>query len=470
MLRGRGVDVNLAPIVIARIDTERSFYQLKDSVQELVRSVIEGYWGLVFARVNVWARRQQVQQLQFAFDAFNAQKLAGRGDLGETALAALSLANFRATLIAAEAELVNREAAFRNALGLCPTDEIHLVPATAPVREEVAHDWQSLLDIALQHRPDIIEFKLTVEAVRQRVLIAHNDAKPQLDVVALGRNNGLGGRGPAGIDVAGRGFQFTDVQVGLNLATPVFLRSDRATLRQQELLLARDRANLRQRVHAATHDLAQNIRNLDQFFAQYEAFKTVRKAARDTLDRQIDIFRTGGLPGERITYLEVLQAVTDWGNAVSSEAQALTQYNAELANTERQTGTILERNGVQFYEEHYASKGPFPICVGKECYPRAMPLGRQQQRYDVTGEPAEEDFDLSDVPVPAGGNAGRTSAANKTMTMATKETHRTNETARAAKMGRSVPSGNQALLPRADSGCVGPPQSRLRSCAEPTNN
>ena len=34
----------------------------QDSVQEMVRGVIEAYWNLVQARVDVWARMIQVQQ------------------------------------------------------------------------------------------------------------------------------------------------------------------------------------------------------------------------------------------------------------------------------------------------------------------------------------------------------------------------------------------------------------------------
>jgi hypothetical protein len=62
LLRGAGAPANLAPIVIARIETERSFFQTKDAVQSLVRGVIEAYWALVATRTEVWARRQQVQQ------------------------------------------------------------------------------------------------------------------------------------------------------------------------------------------------------------------------------------------------------------------------------------------------------------------------------------------------------------------------------------------------------------------------
>jgi outer membrane protein TolC len=96
LLQGGGFGPNLAPIVIARIDTERSYFQFKDSMQEQVSSVAEGYWELVAARVDVWARQQQVRQ------ASDAHRLALAGfETGRThadlAQAATSLANFRPT-------------------------------------------------------------------------------------------------------------------------------------------------------------------------------------------------------------------------------------------------------------------------------------------------------------------------------------------------------------------------------------
>ena len=49
LLQGAGRAVNLAPIVIARLNTERSYFQMKDSMQQSVRSVIGAYWAVVFA-------------------------------------------------------------------------------------------------------------------------------------------------------------------------------------------------------------------------------------------------------------------------------------------------------------------------------------------------------------------------------------------------------------------------------------
>lgn len=66
LLQGQGADVNEAPIVLARIDTEQSYFRLKDSLQEMVRGVIQGYWDVVQARTDLWILEQQIKQAQGA--------------------------------------------------------------------------------------------------------------------------------------------------------------------------------------------------------------------------------------------------------------------------------------------------------------------------------------------------------------------------------------------------------------------
>ncbi len=397
LLRGRGVDVNTAPIVIARVNTERSLYQLKDTVQEMVRSVIDGYWGLVFARTDLWARQQQVEQLDFAFKFLDAQRQVGRADIGDTAQAEVSLASFRAALISSKADLINREIAFLNVLGLPPNTRLRLVPSTDPVRDRIQPDWENILFTAEQNRPDIIDRKLAVEIDCQQILIANNNTLPQLDAVTQFGTNALGGRAPSGNTISSELFQFTDLLLGINFSLPVGQRLARANLRQQQLVLARDRALLKQQIHAAQHTLAQNLRNLDTFYEQYEAFRKVRKASRVNVDRQLELFRIGGLPTERVTAIQVLQAVTDWGNSVSSEASSLTQYNSEIANLARQTGTILEDHGVYFYEEGFDSLGPWGRKHPCVTYPARTPVGENQNVYGNNGRPAEETFNLESL-------------------------------------------------------------------------
>jgi outer membrane protein TolC len=401
LLQGAGIEANIAPIVIARINTERSYFLLKDSVQELVRGTIEAYWAVVFARTDVWARRQQVEQGSAALFRAEARKRQGFSNVAEVAQAQVALSNFKANLIAADANLLQREAALRNIMGLSPVEPLKFVPTSAPTPVRIDPRWDEILSLASENRPDLIELKLIIEADRQSLIIAQNQALPQVNATMLYRWNGLEGQTPSGAVIGTSTGQFTDWTLGVNFAVPLGLRQGRAALRRSELLLARDRANLDQGLHAASHDLAGNLRNLAQFFEQYKAFQVTRKAARVNLEQQLAEFRTG-----RAIFLNVLQAITDWGNAVSSEAQSLAQYNIELANLERQTGTILETHGIRFVEERFRSIGPLGRCADWPCYPKAVIPGPNEPKYPSTDEPAEKALErekptLQQLPAPS---------------------------------------------------------------------
>jgi outer membrane protein TolC len=389
LMRGAGQAANMAPIVIARIETERSFFQLKDSVQELVRGVIDAYWLVVAARTNVWSRRQQVDQGKAAFERAEARQRRGFSSAGEVAQARLALANFEASLIGAEAAVLEREAALRNIMGLPPSDSQRLVPVTPPSVDRLKVNWNEIIQLAEERRPDLIELKLIIEADEQFLVQARNQAQPQLDAVALYRWNGLEGETPAGSHLSTNGGEFTDWTLGVNFSVPLGLRQARATLRRRELIIERDRANLDQGLHSAQHDLAANVRRLAQFYEQYAAYRRAREAARANLDQQMADFNAG-----RAIFLDVLQAITSWSDSVSLEAGALTQYNTELANLERVTGSILETHGIHFYEERFASIGPCGRLGRTRCYPESTPPTPNTNVYVTSPEPAENSFNL----------------------------------------------------------------------------
>jgi outer membrane protein TolC len=393
LLRGAGLAANLAPIVIARINTEVSFYQYKDSAQELVRGVIEAYWDVVFARTDLWAKRQQVEQGDFAYKLAEARLRAGLGDAAQTAQAKAALARFRADLVGSEGNVLQREAALRSIMGVPPTLPERLTLTTPSNTARVEPRWEDVLRLAGDNRPELIELKLAIEADQQNWILANNQARPQLDLVSYYKWIGLDGTTPTGTHIGSGPGQFADWSLGVNVSMPLGLRQDRARLRRVELTLVRDKANLGQAMHNAIQLVAGNVRNLAQFYEQYRAYKQARVAARENLDQQLARFRAQFKVGDA-AYLNVLQAITDWGNAISSEALALSQYNTELANLERQTGTILEAHGVQFFEERFYGISPLGRCCEPKLYPAASPPGPNAGRYPAGSEPAEKALEL----------------------------------------------------------------------------
>jgi outer membrane protein TolC len=371
LLQGAGSRANLAPILVARLNTERSFFQMKDSVQDLVLSVVQTYWNLYNAQVTLWARQQQVDQGLEALEKAKAEEAAQRINSSEVAQAQVSYENFRAQAITAQANVLTQEAVMRNLLGLGPSDPRKIKLTLNPNTSRLTTDWDNILRLAETYRPDIIELKLILEADDQNLLLSRNQALPQLNVEALYRWNGLEGTAPNGQHLSTRGGEFGDWEAGVTFSVPLGLRRERAGMRQNELLIMRDRANLDQALHSATHTLAANYRNLAQYYELYLAYQRARKASETNVELQLADFTFR----KNTLYLKVLQAITDWGNAVTSECQALIQYNTELATLERQTGTILETHGVRFYEERYGSIGPMGRLFNDRCYPMAMSPG-----------------------------------------------------------------------------------------------
>jgi outer membrane protein TolC len=396
LLQGGGYPANVAPIVIARIDTERSFFRMKDSMQRMVLGVIEAYWGLVFARTDLWVRKKQVEQGEFGFKRADAQFRVGRETAGNVAQARSALQNFIAAEITARGNVLQREDALRNILGLPPANGAVLVPCSPPLTQWMETDWHQLVDLAEAYRPEIVELKLIIEADQQQLLLARNQALPRVDAFALYRWNGLAGRTPdRRILFAGPG-EFPEWEYGVNFSVPLGLRQERAAMRRQELVILRDRANLDQGLHRAVHELAIAYRNLAQFYQEYQSLQKAREAARVNLEAQYADFISGSTLARQTIYLNVLQAITNWGNAVSAEAQALSEYNIELANLELQTGTILEAHGIRFVEERYGSIGPLGRLAAPRCYPRDVRPCPNADRYEKTSQPAENAFNLQD--------------------------------------------------------------------------
>ncbi len=395
LLQGAGIAANLAPIVIARLNTERSYFQFKDSMQQSVRSVIQGYWNLVFARTDLWARQQQVKQLRIIRDYAEARLRIGQENIAFVAQARSSLKTFEATLISSEANVLNQEAALANVMGLPPG--AHLVPYTFPTKNRLPVNWDDIVKLAEEHRPDLIELKLIVDADRQQIIIAQNQARPQLNGTMLYSWNGLEGTMPNGAEISRFGGTLNQWTFGVNFSVPLGLRQSRASLRQQELILFRDQANLDQGLHSASHTLALQVRNLAQYHDQYLAFREARVAARANLDVQMAKREIGaGGRGGQTIFLDLLQAITDWGNAVSAESQALTQYNGQLASLEQETGTILETHGIRFFEERFMSLGPLGRVGRPRDYPQSTPPTPNAPKYQDAKTPAENFFDLQD--------------------------------------------------------------------------
>ncbi len=137
-----------------------------------------------------------------------------------------------------------------------------------------------------------------------------------------------------------------------------------------------------------TQRLAGQLRRISSAYAQYRAFQETRRAARENLLVQRAEYLAG-----RTILLNVLQAIADFGNAVASEARALATYNIELANLERESGTILESHGVRLFEETERMLGPLGRWGHGRFYPESLRPGQPQPRFEESAEPWDRELE-----------------------------------------------------------------------------
>ncbi len=355
LLRGAGTDFNRAPIVIARLQSDISLWDFKQTMLGLVRSVEEAYWNLQAAHVSL---RTVEEVLPYAREAVRLTEervkvnLVIRADLAQ---ARAQFLEFRQQRVQALATVLERETTLRNLLGLPPTDNRRLVPSDDPLRVPLAVDWAAVVNTALEYRPDIVQNRLGVRVRELQVLIAKNALQPELNVGGLWRVNGLDRELDEAIGLLTDN-RFNDWQLGVSLNVPIGFRAASAGVQAAELRLDKEHALLHQTVHATTHRLNGIVRNLDSLYGQYEIARERLDASRIWLEGRRSQFEEPppareGQDSLLLALTNYLQALQSWASSASDASNLLAQYNTALAQLEEVKGTLLTARGVTLQED-----------------------------------------------------------------------------------------------------------------------
>jgi|GEM_PF-961403 len=369
-----GLQANRAPIVIARLDSDRTVWSFKNSIMEHVRSVEQQYWALAQAHVQLWSRETAVELGQEIVRKEQAELAAGVGTIADVAEAEQTLKSFELQRIQALYDVINTERQLRNVMGLPPADNRRIVPATAPIEARVEVDWNASFSQMMAYLPDIVIRQIGVRVAELQLVVARNGLLPRLDLQAAYGFNGLGrfldqtlgtqfgsaleaidprasaAQQSAGLNIQpGRYRNFENWNVGLTFSMPIGFRGAIADTKTAQYTLLQQRAYLQQTVHQAAHSLHRFFLEIDTNYKLFKTASELREAALTRLEVQKAKYEVGNVLIDR--YLE---AVNVWANAVSDEARFKTQYNISIIALEQAKGTLLAYNNIAVAE------GPWP--------------------------------------------------------------------------------------------------------------
>lgn len=370
LLRGRGTMVNRVPIMLARINEDISLSQFESSVRNLVLDIENTYWDL-----NRWYRNLETAKTardsaqgawRIVYEKFNE----GVAPAQEEAYAREQYFQFRAGVERSLQDLYTTETKLRWLMGLAATDGRLIRPIEEPTMARVDFEWAAIRTEALVRSPEIRQKKWILKGRELELVAAKNQLLPQLDVGALYRWIGVGdelirdgndGRDFSS-DVAAKYYgssafgelasgNYQEADIFFTFALPVGFRRELAGVRNVQLKLAREKAQLEDMELNTIHLLSTAVRNVESFYVQAQTHFNRWSAAEKEVESA-----TAKWKGGADTVDKVLDAQQRRAQAQLDFYTNLVEYNKAIAEVHFRKGSLLEYNNIELTEGNWPQK------------------------------------------------------------------------------------------------------------------
>ncbi len=360
LLRGRGREVNLRFIRIARLDQKASRLVFEQQLLETIYGISRLYYDLVSLGENIGVKEQALASADQLFRDDRDQVTEGTLAPIELTRAQALLSSSRLDLIQARGEYRQQEVILRqqllrklgdpsaNLISIIPTDRI-IIPDTPPDL-----DIPALTQDALTNRPDLAQAALQVQAGEISVKASRNNVKPMLNLYANVQTRGsaivpyetLGSPGTGEVmqppALTQGGIRLSTVyQGGVQLNMPLRNRIAQADS-------ARDAIQLRQtqsRTVQLENEIRQQIENasiaLDTAHQAYAAAVESRNYQQQLLQAEMDKFAVGAS-----TNFLIIQDQAFLAQARSTEVAARSDWMKARIALDRALGNLLEKNNI----------------------------------------------------------------------------------------------------------------------------
>lgn len=365
--------INFDGVMIARIRNDISLADFEASVRNLVNEVEGAYWNLYFGYRNLESRKvgrdSSLETWRKVYALYLAQ--AKGGDASSEAQAREQYFFFRSEVETAMSDLLRAESRLRYVMGLAATDGRLIAPSTEPSIAKVSFDWNEIHSESLTRSVELRQQKWRIRQRELEVVASKNLLLPRLDLTARYRWLGLGDQlinsnyrpftGEPGSTLDGTDAfstlasgDFQESQLGLQFQMPLGFRRELATVRNQQLLLARERSVLQDQELELSHQLAEAVRLLDTSYTLMQTGFNRVVAARRQVTAVLEAYKAGTL-----TLDLVLDAQRREADAMTSAYRAQADYNRNIALVHFRKGSLLEYNNILLAEGPWPGKAYF---------------------------------------------------------------------------------------------------------------
>lgn len=342
LLRGFGLDVNLAALRNARSSATQSEATLVETYMNAALVVEQTYWNLIVSEEQLRAQKRSLDSAIKLLEDTRKRRQWGKDSDLDVTIAKSGVATRREAVIIAESNL---EASQDQMIRLVsPSGEpgkwnLLVVPVDLPrLSVEPELEGEAAIQKALSRRPDYYRAQLALENAQRDLLVADNGALPSLNLIGTWRQEGLGGQHHSAWSAVGSG-RFYTWTVGVNVELPIMLRSERARLRQAKILIERAETALKSVEADVVLDVRGATRDIRTSRARIEASRAARILAKQRLEATRARVATG-----TAVRRDVLDDLAALANAETSEVQAFVNYRLAISRLRQATGTLLDQS------------------------------------------------------------------------------------------------------------------------------
>jgi TolC family type I secretion outer membrane protein len=307
----------------ARYASESSRQQLVQSVADVVQSVRKGYYDVLKKKELIGVNEESLKVQQDHLDQALAFFQAGLRPKIDVTTGEVSLAKTRLALIKSRYDLRTSRADLEALLGGPPVEgpyqlaAIGQAPAPPP-------DLESLMAVAMVHRPELADVKAQTDAAQAAIVSAEGNYWPQLS---------LGG----GYTWQNAEFPLEKSwQAGATLNWALFSGlKTREAVNEARANLLKVKAQFRQSELKVSKEVIEALLSVNQALDSIDTTRETLRQATENLELAEGRYRTG--VGNAVEYSDAQLSLT---TAKSDLIQAVYAYWQSLADLDRATGIL----------------------------------------------------------------------------------------------------------------------------------
>jgi outer membrane protein TolC len=363
LLKDFGPKIGGREILIARVDRDLAESDLKTALLDIVRSVEDAYWELVYSIEALGVRRQSLKLAEDLLDKSQKEAVIGTMAPKEVISARAEVAARRAEIYEAESRVKDYVDILKNLLNM-PDDTApgDIVPADRPALEDRKVDVEEAFAAALRSRPDLEAAAILLKSRDLDLMYARNQSLPALNLNANYWSPGVSGdrilylddnpltgvilgKVPGGASLAMKdalGFRYRNWSVSMSLDIPLSTVLTRAAAAEAQVARNQQSVRLKNTERQARLEVKTAVRAVETNTERVGAYRTARELAEEKLAAEEAKLQAG-----LTTNFMVLQYQRDLAQTRMLELRALIDYTLSLGRLDRAMGTSLDRRKIK---------------------------------------------------------------------------------------------------------------------------